>query len=180
VTVQNEVWLTTLAGMGLVALAFIYVIAKSGKPADASSVQKKAYAIRRWWFLALILTGIGVTWASLKQFPIADQHAQSHGTQIVDAVGRQWSWELSRNRFSAGVPVEFHVTTVDVNHGFAIYAPDGRIVTQAQAMPGVVNRLVYTFAQPGRYRVLCLEYCGLAHHGMNSEFEVTAAQGGQP
>jgi heme/copper-type cytochrome/quinol oxidase subunit 2 len=28
--------------------------------------------------------------------------------------------------------------------------------------------------------VLCLEYCGLAHHGMNSEFEVTAAKGGQP
>jgi cytochrome c oxidase subunit II len=44
----------------------------------------------------------------------------------------------------------------------------------------VVNRLVYTFARPGRYRVLCLEYCGLAHHGMNSEFEVTATQGGQP
>ena len=69
-TVQNEVWLITLAGMGLVALAFIYVIAKSGKPADASAVQKKAYAIRRWWFLALVLTGIGVTWASLRQFPI--------------------------------------------------------------------------------------------------------------
>jgi hypothetical protein len=39
VTVQNEVWLTTLAGMGLVALAFIYVIAKSGKPADARQVR---------------------------------------------------------------------------------------------------------------------------------------------
>src|SRR5689334_19714841 len=156
--------------MGLVALAVIYVIAKCGKPSDASAVQKKAYAIRRWWCLALIRTCFGATSASLKQFPIADQHAQSHGTQIVDAVGRQWSWELSRNRFSAGVPVEFHVTTADVNHGFAIYAPDGRIVTQAQAMPGVVNRLVYTFARPGRYRVLCLEYCGLAHHGMNSEF----------
>ena len=98
-TVQNEVWLITLAGMGLVALAFIYVIAKSRKPADSSRVQKKAYAIRRWWFLALVLTGIGVTWASLKQFPIPDQHAQSNAAQIVDAVGRQWSWELSRNRF---------------------------------------------------------------------------------
>lgn len=179
-TVQNEVWLVTLAGIGVVALAFIYVIAKSGRPGDAAQVQKSAYAIRRWWFLVLVLLGIGVTWASLKQFPIPDQHAQSNATQVVDAVGRQWTWELSRNSVSAGVPVEFRVTSADVNHGFAIYGPDGRIVTQTQAMPGFVNRLVHTFVQPGQYRLLCLEYCGLAHHGMKGEFEVTAAKGGQP
>ena len=57
---------------------------------------------------------------------------------------------------------------MDVNHGFAIYAADGRIVTQTQAMPGFVNRLVYRLLEPGRYRVLCLEYCGLAHHGMTA------------
>jgi cytochrome c oxidase subunit 2 len=179
-TVQNEVWLVTLAGIGVVALAFIYVIAKSGSPGDAAQVQKSAYAIRRWWFLVLVLLGVGVTWASLKQFPIPDQHAQSNATQVVDAVGRQWTWELSRSSVSAGVPVEFRVTSADVNHGFAIYGPDGRIVTQTQAMPGFVNRLVHTFVQPGQYRLLCLEYCGLAHHGMKGEFEVTAAKGGQP
>jgi cytochrome c oxidase subunit 2 len=81
---------------------------------------------------------------------------------------------LSSNRFTAGVPVEFRVTSADVNHGFAIYGPDDRIVTQTQAMPGFTNRLVHTFAAPGRYRVLCLEYCGLAHHGMLAEFEVVA------
>lgn len=179
-TVQNEVWLATLAGMGLVALVFIYVIAKYGEPGDSAQVQKTAYAIRRWWFLALVLLGIGVTWASLRQFPIPDQHAQSQAAQTVDAVGRQWSWQLSQNRFVAGVPVEFRVSSADVNHGFAIYGPDDRIVTQTQAMPGFTNRLVHTFVQPGKYRVLCLEYCGLAHHGMTTEFEVTAARESKP
>lgn len=179
-TVQNEVWLATLAGMGLVALVFVYVIANAGKPGDSDQVQKTAYAIRGWWFLALVLLGTGVTWASLKQFPIADQQAQSQAAQTVDAVGRQWSWQLSQNRFTAGVPVEFRVTSQDVNHGFAIYGPDDRIVTQTQAMPGFTNRLVHTFVQPGKYRVLCLEYCGLAHHGMTAEFEVIAANGSQP
>lgn len=177
--IHTEVWLTTLAGMGCVALAFLYVIAKSGKPADSAQVQKKASAIRPWWFLALAMLGVGVTWASLEQFPIPDQHAQSQA-QIVNAVARQWSWELSENRFTAGVPVEFRVTSTDVNHGFAIYGPGGRIVTQTQAMPGFTNRLVHTFAQPGKYRVLCLEYCGLAHHGMLAEFEVAAANGSRP
>ena len=41
-------------------------------------------------------------------------------------------------------------------------------------MPGVTNRLVHTFTQPGKYRILCLEYCGLAHHGMILEFDVVA------
>jgi cytochrome c oxidase subunit 2 len=178
-TVQNEVWSITLAGIGLVALAFIVVIAKSSQVADPSQVQKQAYTIRRWWFAALLLLGAGVAWASLRPFPIADQHTAAQGAQVVDAVGQQWSWKLSRERVAAGVPVEFRVTTSDVNHGFAIYGPDDRIVTQTQAMPGFTNRLVHTFAEPGKYRVLCLEYCGLAHHAMQAGFDVVA-KGSQP
>ena len=90
-------------------------------------------------------------------------------------------WEISPNQAKAGTPVEFNVTSEDVNHGFALYAPDDRIVTQTQAMPGFTNRLRHTFTKPGTYRILCLEYCGLAHHNMVSEFEVVAAdKGSQP
>ena len=80
---QDAVWLMTLAGVGLVALAFVYVIIQSGKPADSAQVQKSAYAIRRWWFLVLAGVGIGVTYASLRPFPIAKQHAPSRTAQIV-------------------------------------------------------------------------------------------------
>ena len=177
---QDAVWLITLIGIGLVALVFIYVISRSGGSADAKQVQTRAYAIRRWWFLALVVFGIGVTYASLEPFPVPDQHAQLADAQIVDVVGHQWFWQLSRSQITAGTPVEFHVTSADVNHGFAIYAPDDRIVAQTQAMPGFTNRLVYTFTQPGKYRVLCLEYCGLAHHVMASQFEVVPATGGKP
>ena len=178
---QDEVWLMTLAGVGLVALAFIFVIAQSGRPAESGQVQKSAYAIRRWWFAALVLLGLLVASLSLRPFPIADQRAPSRSAQIVDAVGSQWSWQLSKSQVKAGAPVEFNLTSTDVNHGFAIYGPNDRIVTQSQAMPGFTNRLLYTFAEPGKYRVACLEYCGLAHHGMVAEFEVIPAdKGGQP
>jgi cytochrome c oxidase subunit 2 len=66
---QNEVWLVSLIEMVLIALVFIYVISQAGKAADATQVQKKAYAIRRWWFIAFLVLGIGVTDASLKPFP---------------------------------------------------------------------------------------------------------------
>ena len=175
---QDHVWMWTLVGIGVVMLAFVFVIANAGKPADPSQVQKRAYAIRRWWFLALVLLGVGVAYASLNPFPIADQHARAETAQVVTAVGRQWSWQLSQNRFEVGKPVQFDVTSVDVNHGFAIYGPSDRIVTQVQAMPGFTNRLLYTFTEPGKYRVLCLEYCGVAHHVMAAEFDVVAADNG--
>lgn len=178
---QDAVWVLTLAGIGVVALAFIYVIAHSGQQADSAQITRKAYAIRRWWFGALILLGVGVAYATLEPFPIGDQRAQSTTAQLVDAVARQWSWQLSQDQVKAGTPVQFNVTSLDVNHGFAIYGPNDRIVTQVQAMPGFTNRLLYTFTEPGKYRVMCLEYCGLAHHAMVAEFEVvTADKGGQP
>ncbi|MGH8455356.1 MAG: cytochrome oxidase [Stenotrophobium sp.] len=164
--------------MGIVTLVFIYVIVQSVKSADAAHVQKKSNAIRRWWFLALVGLGIGVAYGTLKPFPISNQHTQSQTAQIVNVVGHQWYWELSRTQVEAGVPVEFDVTSADVNHGFAIYGPDDRIVTQTQAMPGYTNRLVYTFTESGKYRVRCLEYCGLVHHLMETEFQVVAAPKG--
>jgi cytochrome c oxidase subunit II len=74
-----------------------------------------------------------------------------------------------------GKAVEFHVTGSDVNHGFGIYDPQLRLVAQTQAMPGYTNVLRHTFTKPGSYKILCLEYCGLAHHTMMAEFNVRAS-----
>jgi cytochrome c oxidase subunit 2 len=172
-TLQDEVWWITLAGIGAVALIFLYVINHAARQAEPARVQARAYAIRRWSFLALIVLGVAVAGATLAPFPIPNQHAPSQARQIVEAAGNQWAWRLSPGPIKAGEPVEFQVTSADVNHGFGIYDASGRLLAQTQAMPGITNRLVYTFTQPGKYRVLCLEYCGLAHHGMMLEFEVT-------
>ncbi|HCG30239.1 MAG TPA: cytochrome c oxidase subunit II, partial [Chloroflexi bacterium] len=58
------------------------------------------------------------------------------------------------------------LTTVDVNHNFAIYSPDGVLLTQAQVMPGYTNKLIFEFDKPGTYTVRCLEYCGIWHQIM--------------
>jgi len=108
--------------------------------------------------------------------------------RIVHAVGKQYAWSLTEQPgptlatwdrdFSpiATVParaqIEFRVTTLDVNHGFSLYAPDGHLVAQTQAMPGYMNRLRVTFDQPGTYTVLCLEFCGMSHHRMRGVIEV--------
>ena len=177
---QNVVWILSLVGMGLIALGFIHVIRQAGKPADDAATRKAAhtsYVLRRWLFGALLIIFVGVTYATLHRFPIAPQDSPLGIHQVVDVTGRQWAWDINPGTVQAGSPVEFRVTSGDVNHGFAIYAPDGRIVTQVQAMPGFTNKLVYTFTEPGTYKVMCLEYCGVAHAFMASQITVVAANG---
>ena len=50
--------------------------------------------------------------------------------RIVDAVGEQWSWSINPSQVTVRQPVEFHVTSKDVNHGFAIYDQGLRLVAQ--------------------------------------------------
>ncbi|MGA9852864.1 MAG: cytochrome oxidase [Gammaproteobacteria bacterium] len=178
---QNEIWLIALVGMGLVTLGFIYVIVQAVKPADTEEAQrahKTSNMLRRWLFVVLLIGFIVVSYATLHRFPLPLQHGPLEAAQVVNVVGHQWSWELSTTQIEAGVPIEFRVTSADVNHGFAIYAPDGRIVTQTQAMPGYTNKILYTFDQPGTYTIRCLEYCGLAHHVMTAELNVVATTTG--
>lgn len=177
---QDVIWAIALAGIGLVALGFVYVIIQAGKPADDAATRKAAHTsniLRRWLFGALLITFVGVTYGTLRHFPIAPQHSSLDVQQVVDVVGQQWSWSITPATVEAGSPVEFRVTSKDVNHGFALYAPNGRIETQTQAMPGFTNKIVHTFSQPGTYRVMCLEYCGLGHAPMTAEFKVVAAGG---
>ncbi len=177
---QNVIWAIALAGMCLVALGFILVIRQAGKPADDAATRKVAQTsnvLRRWLFGAMLVIFVGVTFATLRHFPIPPQNAPLGIHQVVDVVGRQWSWQITPNTVRAGSPVEFRVTSDDVNHGFAIYAPDGRIATQTQAMPGFTNKMVHTFTQPGTYKVMCLEYCGVGHVPMTSEIKVVATGG---
>jgi cytochrome c oxidase subunit 2 len=177
-SVQGEAWLVTLVGLALVVLAFVHVVVQASKPPPPPTDGRHlAYRLRGWLFAALVIFGAGVTYATLRTFPIPVQSANAAGAQIVQVTAHQWRWDIKPDSVTAGTPVEFHVASADVNHGFAIYGPDERIVTQTQAMPGFTNRLVYTFATPGTYRILCLEYCGLAHHGMQAEVHVTAAPG---
>jgi cytochrome c oxidase subunit 2 len=168
----------------LLIIAVFVMVAASDKrrPADYATTSR----FRFLFFASLsviLLTFLAVT---LRRLPYAAE--ASAPDRVVHAVGKQYEWSLTETvgpsletwtrDFSPTVtvpvrtPIEFRVTTLDVNHGFSLYAPDGHLVTQTQAMPGYVNRLRVTFDQPGTYTVLCLEFCGLSHHRMRGVVEV--------
>jgi len=171
---QELVWYLTVLVIAAIAAVFIIVRLRSDQTADYGGVQSFAYRIRALLFWGLIGFGAVVMIVTLRDLPYV-QAGEPAAPQVVTATGFQWYWELGgATSVTAGQPVEFQITSADVNHGLGIYDADTRLVAQVQAKPGYVNRLRYTFEKPGKYRLMCLEYCGLAHHEMVSEIDVTA------
>lgn len=174
--IQSIAWQVTVVLVVLVALGFLFVVRRASERSDYEPIKSKASRTRGIVFWALVLVSAAVIAVSLAHLPYAARAGDSDAVEVIRASGHQWRWELSKNQVVAGKPVEFHVTGADVNHGFGIYDPQLRLVAQTQAMPGYTNVLRYTFAQPGAYRILCLEYCGLAHHAMMTELTVLASE----
>lgn len=173
---QNTAWILSLVLMAVIAAAFLWVVAGAGRSGgDASSAAKAAYRWRGRLFWAVIAVGIAATYATLREWPIAGHAAAAPKADVViRATGQLFRWQLDRDTVQAGQLVQFELTSTDVNHGFAIYKDKNTLLAQAQAMPGYVNKLQLRFTEPGDYEVLCLEYCGIAHHGMRAVIKVRA------
>lgn len=140
----------------------------SRDPVPQAVVSARGYAIRRYWFAAILVAAVAVFAFTIPHFPYASAHTPGKHYTVV---AQQYSFMLPQT-LPADTPVVFDVTSRDVNHGFAIYDPNGRLVGQVQAMPDYVNHLPFAFHTRGHYTVRCLEYCGIAHAAMQGGFDV--------
>ncbi|HEV2302871.1 MAG TPA: hypothetical protein VGR91_14995 [Stellaceae bacterium] len=164
------------AALSLVWTAiWIWVVSSAPRELSYSAVAPRIAVLRRRLLYGLLGVGAVALVASGFALPYAPVQALVGGRpQIaVRAVAEQWAWTFSRNRIPAGVPVEFLVSSKDVNHSFALFNPQGALVAQVQAMPGYVNHLIHVFNKPGVYTVRCLELCGVAHAFMSNRLTVT-------
>ena len=93
-------------------------------------------------------------------------------TQIVHVNAQQFFWQLRPTKVRVDRPVSFVTRSQDVNHGFGIFKGH-KFIAQIQVVPDSESTLVHTFHEPGTYTVLCLEFCGVKHHGMVASFGVT-------
>jgi cytochrome c oxidase subunit 2 len=174
VSVQAVAALISFIGIAGMIAIFVYVLSKSGAESAYPEIQSKAYRLRSGLFAVLLVGFFVLPALTLRDMPYSLASELREPT-IVDVTAKQWNWTLSREQVPANTPVVFRVETEDVNHGMAIYDPDSRLIAQVQAMPGYVNSLAVEFEEPGEYRILCLEYCGLAHHVMAATLEVVSS-----
>lgn len=92
---------------------------------------------------------------------------------VIEVVGHQFWWDVrypehgiriaNEVHLPIGQPVEIRVTSADVIHSFWIPQLGGKI----DMNPGHENTLRLVADQPGEYRGLCTEFCGLQHARMH-------------
>jgi cytochrome c oxidase subunit 2 len=167
-------WYLTLILIGILAVVFLIFILSSTDHDSYEEIARRDYAWRGKLFWLAIIAGIIITGVTLLPWPHSAT-AHNSDVKVVQAVASQWQWELSEQQFQTGQAIEFQVSSKDVNHGFAIYDSTMTMLTQVQAMPGYTNSLHYTFDKPGEYKILCMEYCGVAHHNMIATLTVLPA-----
>jgi cytochrome c oxidase subunit II len=150
-------------------------------PANTIGVQiHDAPVLEFWWtaiptILVVILSIYSVKiWADLQN---------SQGDVLtVEAIGSQFTFQYRYPKLANPVsgelhlpvntPTTIHITSIDVLHGFWI--PELRM--KADMVPGLINTIRVTPTVPGRYRVICTEFCGVAHSVMRSTVLVQSQQ----
>ena len=95
---------------------------------------------------------------------------EGDGSLHAHIVGLTFTWLPGEMTLPAGRPVTFHITSMDVTHGFEIV----RTNAQAMVIPGYVSQFTTTF-DAGDYLVVCNEYCGSGHHTMYGKLHVVPA-----
>ncbi|MGZ3518306.1 MAG: cytochrome oxidase [Vulcanimicrobiaceae bacterium] len=158
-----------VAGLAIVLITWLGNY-RFREPIPQSEVSATGYAIRRYWFWFTLIVAVAVFAVSIPEFPYQKAKASGNAHHYT-VFAQQYGFTLPP-AVPLNTPVVFDVTSRDVNHGFAIYGPDGRIVSQVQAMPDYVNHLAVKFTVSGHYTVRCLEYCGIAHAAMQGGFDV--------
>ena len=155
----------------LLAAAFVVIGVQAGSEVGEQRVHDVGYWLRKRWLALLLVIGVLVVGISLFDLPYASGDAA--GRTVVKVTGGQFFWSLVPDHVPASAKVRFDVTSIDVNHGFGLYDPHGHLIGSVQAMPGYHNELDLTLAEPGIYRIRCLELCGLNHSTMQNVFTVT-------
>ncbi len=181
---QNSIFLLFLVLAGICTLIFTFVYLSSKKAGEEENGVSNPLKKRFWFILILsVILGIfaSVTIPRSPYFLFADETP----ARVIHVSAMQFAFLMSDKAIDPKNPlgetsvelpadrlVEFRVTSLDVNHGFAIYDQSNRLIAQTQAMPGYVNRLRWKFKEPGNYTILCLEYCGMAHQVMRASLTV--------
>jgi cytochrome c oxidase subunit 2 len=83
----------------------------------------------------------------------------------VYAVAQMWQFQPQEIYIPVGSDVDFFITSKDVVHGFNIYEKNVNLM----AVYGNINKSTVHFDKPGIYTIICHEYCGTGHQGMQAK-----------
>jgi cytochrome c oxidase subunit 2 len=90
------------------------------------------------------------------------------GIRRIDVIARKYAFEPAKVRVRLGETVVLHISTSDVQHGFAV--PDLNIRESIQ--PGFPADITFHATRAGHFRIDCYIKCGPGHDDMEGEIVV--------
>lgn len=158
----------------VIALVFLAILRRRGRLGD-----RIAGRLGGNWLLAVGGVGVpivilAVVFAlTMATLPATAPSTQAEGGGVeIEVTARQWFWDVAypeqevvtanEIHVPVGEPVTVTVASTDVIHSFWVPQLNRKI----DAIPGRENELSFTADEPGTYRGLCAEFCGLQHANM--------------
>lgn len=184
-SLPDIVGIILLAGVLIIIGVVILIITGTEAQLSKRSIFTIFHKIRGYYIFGLIIFFVAFFFISLQLLPY--QFSNRKTDEVVTVVGSQWDWAMGhgvtnksprefvgKNDISLPVDkkIKFIVTSADVTHNFALYTSEGELLTQVQAIPHYTTELQYVFKQKGKYTILCLDYCGLAHPFMTATIHI--------
>src|SRR6202158_6331587 len=127
-----------------------------------------------WTVIPLFITIVCFGWGASVFFAMSRPPEE---TLNIYVVGKQWMWkfqhldgqrEINELHVPVGRPVKLIMTSEDVIHD--LFVPAFRV--KADVLPGRYTTLWFQATKPGRFRLVCSQYCGTRHSGMTGEVVV--------
>jgi len=127
-----------------------------------------------WTIIPFLIAMTMFGWGARLYF---EQYKPPQNAVEVYVVGKQWMWklqhatgqrEINELHVPVGRKIKLIMTSEDVIHDF--FVPAFR--TKADVVPGRYTTLWFEATTPGKYHLLCAEYCGMNHSGMTGSVYV--------
>jgi cytochrome c oxidase subunit II len=157
--------------LAIIFMVRVAVSTRRPERVDEAELHTLAEGEKTWFAITVVLLA-ALLFATIFFTPYG--RSAGKNAQVVNVRAVQFAWLVSGSSIKAGRQVEFHLTSADVNHGFAVYTAGGKLLFEVQVMPDKTQDYVYTFQKPGTYTILCIEYCGVGHAHMQGQLTVTA------
>jgi cytochrome c oxidase subunit 2 len=96
---------------------------------------------------------------------------------VIEVVARRYAFEPAEIQVTVGEAVRLMVRSGDGLHGFEIKEMKVKRELERGAKPVAID---LTPGTPGRFPILCSEYCGEGHEAMKGVLVVVADDAGAP
>jgi len=159
------------AAVGLCALLFFAIYRRKSEAQTTPHIEPTLMIEAAFVSVPLILF---LLWFAVGFRQFVEQDNPPADAIDVYVMAKKWMWKFNYPdgpnavnvlRVPAGKPVRLLMTSQDVIHSF--FVPEFRV--KKDVNPGRYTQTWFTATIPGKYQILCSQYCGAGHSIMRGE-----------